>query len=70
LFRELFDMAREAVFTAREAKMGAWVVAITALLLALGLSGMELGSPSIPDRPDMRILVDEAQPLAAADLAL
>lgn len=62
-------MAREAVFTVREAKAGAWVVAITALLLALGLSGMELGSPSIPDRPDLQILVDEAQPLGAGDIS-
>ena len=63
-------MARETVFTVREAKMGAWVVAITALLLALGLSGMELGSPSIPDRPELQILVDEAQPIGADALAL
>jgi hypothetical protein len=63
-------MAREAVFTVREAKAGAWVVAITALLLALGLSGIELGSPSIPERPDLQVIVDEAQPLAAADLDL
>lgn len=63
-------MAREAVFTVRESKAGAWLVAITALLLALGLSGMELGSPSIPDRPDLRIQVVEAEPLAAADLGL
>lgn len=63
-------MAREAVFTVREANAGAWVVAITALLLALGLSGMELGSPSIPERPSLQIQVDEAQPLTAADLGL
>ena len=63
-------MARETVFTVREAKMGAWVVAITALLLAIGLSGMELGSPSIPDRPELQILVDEAQPIGADALAL
>lgn len=63
-------MARETVFTVREAKAGAWVLAITALLLALGLSGMELASPSIPDRPALQIQVDEAQPLAAADLGL
>lgn len=63
-------MAREAVFTVREAKAGAWVVAITALLLALGLSGMELGSPSIPERQPLQIQVDEAQPLTAADLGL
>ena len=63
-------MAREAVFTVREAKAGAWVVAITVLLLALGLSGMELGSPSIPERPSLQIQVDEAQPLTAADLGL
>ena len=63
-------MARETVFTVRETKMGAWVVAITALLLALGLSGMELGSPSIPDRPELQILVDEAQPIGADALAL
>ena len=63
-------MAREAVFTVREAKAGAWVVAITALLLALGLSGIELGSPSLPERPDLQVIVDEAQPLAAADLDL
>ena len=63
-------MAREAVFTVREAKAGAWVVAITALLLALGLSGIELGSPSIPERPNLQIEIDEAQPLAAADLDL
>ena len=63
-------MAREAVFTVREAKAGAWVVAIPALLLALGISGMELGSPSIPERPSLQIQVDEAQPLTAADLGL
>lgn len=61
-------MARERVFTVREAKMGAWVMVITGLLLALGLSGLELGSPSIPDRPDLPALVDEAQPLAIADI--
>lgn len=62
-------MARETVFTLREAKAGAWVVAITAVLLALGLSGFELASPSIPDRPPLQITVDEAQPLGA-DLGL
>ena len=63
-------MAREAVFTVREAKIGGWVVAITAILLALGLSGMELGSPSIPERPEIQILVDEAQPIGTVDMAL
>lgn len=62
-------MKRETVFTVREAKAGAWVVAITALLLALGMSGMELGSPSIPERPALQISVDEAEPLGA-DLGL
>lgn len=57
-------MARETVFTIGEAKMGAWVLAISAALLALGLSGMELASPSIPDRPQLQILVDEAQPIS------
>ncbi len=56
-------MARQSVFTVREAKAGAWVVAITAVLVALGLSGLELGSPSIPDRAAFTSAVDEAQPL-------
>ena len=46
-------MVRERIFTTREARMGARVLAITLALTALGLSGQEFGAPSIPDRPSV-----------------
>ena len=63
-------MAKERVFTTREAKMGAWVLAITMALTALGLSGQEIATPSIPDRPAVESSVLEAQPLIGAGIGL
>lgn len=63
-------MVRQSVFTAQEARVGAWVLVVAALLIALGFSGVELASPSIPDRVAFDSPIDEAQPLQAADLGL
>lgn len=63
-------MAKERVFTTREARLGAWLVAITLALTALGLSGQEFGAPSIPDRPSIDSSVLEAQPLIGAGVGL
>lgn len=61
-------MATERVFSPREARLGAWVLAITLALTALGLSGRDLGAPSIPDRPTLDSSVLEAQPLSGASI--
>ena len=63
-------MVRERIFTTREARMGAWVLAITLALTALGLSGQEFGAPSIPDRPSVESSILEAQPLIEAGIGL
>ena len=63
-------MAKEQVFTTREARLGAWLVVITLALTALGLSGQEFGAPSIPDRPSIDSSVLEAQPLIGAGVGL
>lgn len=63
-------MARESIFSVREARAAAWVVAVAAVLTAIGFSGLPLGQPSIPDRGAVDQTVVEAQPLAAVDLGL
>lgn len=56
-------MRREKLFTEGEGKVFAWVLAVTMLLSALGASGLELGSPSVPDRPQLDFSVAEARPI-------